>query len=164
MMSRHRSVGSISPHPLPLREGQGEGAAVSAATTVKSQCAAGSASAAATVEAVQPEVKSSPVEETAPGEKTKANHQPPYAVILHNDNFNGFDYVVSVLRKVFNYDRAKAHQLTMAAHTSGRSIVWSGVREVAELKADQIRSCGPDPVAKANGALALRVTLEPLPG
>jgi ATP-dependent Clp protease adaptor protein ClpS len=126
--------------------------------------ATGSASAAATVEAAQPEVESPPIERTAPREKTKPKRQPPFAVILHNDNFNGFDYVVSVLRKVFNYDRVKAYELTMAAHTSGRSIVWSGVREVAELKADQIRSCGPDPVAKANGALALCVTLEPLPG
>jgi ATP-dependent Clp protease adaptor protein ClpS len=105
-----------------------------------------------------------PPEETKPEERTKRKPQPPYAVILHNDNFNGFDFVVGVLRKVFHYDRPKAHQLTMAAHTSGRSIVWSGVREVAELRADQIRSCGPDPEAKASGALALRVTLEPLPG
>jgi ATP-dependent Clp protease adaptor protein ClpS len=146
----HRSIGRVS--PLPLEEGWVEGAAVCSAT------------AAATAEAAQPEVHSSPVEKTAPREKTKPKRQPPYAVILHNDHFNGFDYVVSVLRKVFNYDRVKAHHLTMAAQTSGRSIVWSGVREVAELKADQIRSCGPDPVAKANGALALRVTLEPLPG
>ena len=126
--------------------------------------AIGSAGAAATVEAPEREVESPPVEKKAPREKTKPKRQPPYAVILHNDNFNGFDYVVAVLRKVFNYDRVKAYQLTMAAHTSGRSIVWSGVREVAELKADQIRSCGPDPQAKANGALTLRVTIEPLPG
>ena len=120
--------------------------------------------AAATVEAPQQEVQPLGAEEKAPRKKSKPKRQPPYAVILHNDNFNGFDYVVGVLRKVFNYDRVKAYQLTMAAHTSGRSIVWSGVREVAELKADQIRSCGPDPEAKAQGALALRVTLEPLPG
>jgi ATP-dependent Clp protease adaptor protein ClpS len=134
------------------------------ATQGASAMAATNSAGAATVEADQPEVKSPAVEKTGTREKTKPKRQPPYAVILHNDNFNGFDYVVSVLRKVFNYDRVKAYQLTMAAHTSGHSIVWSGVREVAELKADQVRSCGPDPVAKAHGALALRVTLEPLPG
>lgn len=53
--------------------------------------------------------------------------------------------------------------LTARAHFTGRSIVWSGVLEVAELKADQIRSCGADPEAKAKGAMALRVTLDPLP-
>jgi ATP-dependent Clp protease adaptor protein ClpS len=129
------------------------------------QGATGSASAISeAVDAPEREVEAQLRVKAAPREKTKPKRQPPYAVILHNDNFNGFDYVVAVLRKVLNYDRVKAYQLTMAAHTSGRSIVWSGVREVAELKADQIRSCGPDPVAKANGAIALRVTLEPLPG
>jgi len=142
-----------------------QGAARQPATASVAPCAAGSASAIAeAVESPEREVEPPAAVKTAPREKTKPKRQPPYAVILHNDNFNGFDFVVGVLRKVFNYDRVKAHQLTMAAHTSGRSIVWSGVREVAELKADQIRSCGPDPVAKAKGALALQVTLESLPG
>jgi len=47
--------------------------------------ATSSASAAATVEADQPEIKSPAVEKTAPREKTKPKRQPPYAVILHND-------------------------------------------------------------------------------
>jgi ATP-dependent Clp protease adaptor protein ClpS len=111
-----------------------------------------------------PAIEDAPAKKTAPRRRTKPKKQSPYAVILHNDDLNGFDFVVGVLRKVFHYERPKAYQLTMAAHTAGRSIVWSGVLEVAELKADQIRSCGPDPSAKVKGALALRVTVEPLPG
>lgn len=95
--------------------------------------------------------------------RAKPKRQPPYAVILHNDDLNTVEHVVAVLRKVFNYDRTKAVKLMLEAHTTGRSIVWSGMLEVAELKADQIRSCGPDPEAKARGALSLRVTVEPLP-
>ena len=34
--------------------------------------------------------------------------------------------------------------LTLQVHNQGRAIVWSGSREVAELKRDQIRSAGPD--------------------
>ena len=79
-------------------------------------------------------------------------------------DLNGFDFVLGVLRKIFHYDRAKARKLTLEAHEKGRSIVWSGQLEHAELKADQIRSCGPDPIMKAHGALALKVTVEPLPG
>jgi ATP-dependent Clp protease adaptor protein ClpS len=98
------------------------------------------------------------------GERTKRKRQPPYVVILHNDDLNTFEHVVGVLRKVFNYDRPRAIQLTLEAHTTGQCIVWSGTLELAELKADQIRSCGPDPEMKVRGALALRVTVEPLPG
>jgi ATP-dependent Clp protease adaptor protein ClpS len=103
-----------------------------------------------------------PTTESREGEQPKP--QPPYAVILHNDDVNTFEFVIGVLCKVFNYGYLKAFKLTLKAHVSGKSIVWSGVLEVAELKADQIRSCGPDPTMKDRGALALRVTVEPLPG
>lgn len=100
----------------------------------------------------------------APRERTGAKRRPPYAVVLHNDDVNGFEYVVGVLRKVFHYGRLKAFWLTLAAHVGGRSEVWSGSLEVAELKADQVRSCGPDPARASRGALPLRVSLEPLKG
>ena len=118
-----------------------------------------SESAAAVVDEVETERPAA-----KPVEKSKPKVQPPYAVILHNDDVNGFDHVISVLRKVFHYSRIKAARLTLEAHLKGRSIVWSGQLEHAELKADQIRACGPDPIMKAHGALALTVTIEPLPG
>jgi ATP-dependent Clp protease adaptor protein ClpS len=77
---------------------------------------------------------------------------------------NAFGYVVGVLRKVFHYGAAKAYALTLKAHLTGRSIVWSGVLEVAELKAEQIRACGPDPEMRGPGAGTLCVSIEPLPG
>jgi ATP-dependent Clp protease adaptor protein ClpS len=97
-----------------------------------------------------------------PRERTRTKRQPPYAVVLHNDDINGFDYVMGVLRRVFGYGGLKAFRLTLAAHVGGRSTIWSGSLEVAELKADQVRSCGPDPEMKSHGALPLRVSIEPL--
>lgn len=98
-----------------------------------------------------------PDEET----ETRTRRQPPYAVILHNDDVNGMEFVVNVLRKVFGYSAEKCLDLMMEAHKTGRSVVWIGTLEVAELKADQIHSCGADPAAKAKGAEPLRVTVEP---
>jgi ATP-dependent Clp protease adaptor protein ClpS len=96
--------------------------------------------------------------------RAKAKQQPPYAVVLHNDDINGADHVVVSLRKVFSYSLPKAIELMLQAHVTGRSIVWSGTLEVAELKADQMRSCGPDPSMRERGALPLQVSIEPLPG
>ena len=106
-----------------------------------------------------------PAPKRIPRDKTdpRAKPQPPYAVIIHDDPINGFLYVIQVLRKVFHYPSIKAFRLTLQAHCTGRSIVWSGVLEVAELKADQIRACGPDPRHVKNGAQPLAVTTEPLP-
>lgn len=92
---------------------------------------------------------------------TRTRRQPPYAVILHNDDHNGMDFVIEVLRKVFGYEMEKCVQLMLEAHEKGKSVVWVGALEVAELKADQIHSCGPDPAAKAKGAQPLAVTVEP---
>ena len=116
--------------------------------------------------AAQAAVEAGPVEvpqEAKPAKKPRPKRQPRYAVILHNDDVNTAEFVVGVLQKVFHYDQPKAFQLMLRAHVSGRSAVWTGVLEVAELKADQIRSCGGDPLRAADGAHPLRVTVEPLP-
>ena len=89
--------------------------------------------------------------------------QPPYAVILHNDDINGMDFVISVLRKVFGYSTIKAARLMWQAHTAGRSVLWTGSFEVAEFKALQVQSCGPDPHMVHRGAAALNVSVEPIP-
>ena len=93
--------------------------------------------------------------------ETKTRRQPPYAVILHNDDVNTMEFVVAVLRKVFGYEVEKCVELMLEAHEKGRAAVWVGPLEVAELKADQIRSCGPDPEQKPKGAQPLGVSVEP---
>ena len=60
--------------------------------------------------------------------------QPPYAVIVENDEFHTWMYVIEVLQKVFGYGEEKAYLLTAQVHFSGQAIVWSGALEVAELK------------------------------
>lgn len=105
-----------------------------------------------------------PLPRERPDSETRTKRQQPYAVVLHNDDFNGFEFVIGVLRKVFNYGRLKAFWLTFKVHCSGRGVIWSGTLELAELKAEQVRSCGPDPNAKARGAEPLKTTIEPLPG
>lgn len=101
---------------------------------------------------VRPQRKSKP--------HTRTDKLPPYAVILHNDDLNTVEFVIEVILKVFHYPLEKAVALMMEAHNTGRSIVWSGSKEVAELKADQIRSCGADPVMKERGAQPLQVSIE----
>jgi ATP-dependent Clp protease adaptor protein ClpS len=68
-----------------------------------------------------------------------------------------------VLKKVFRYGGARAFWLTLRAHVTGRSIVWTGTLELAELKAEQVRDCGPDPRKASAGGRPLKTTIEPLP-
>ncbi len=96
--------------------------------------------------------------------RTKPKRQPPYAVIVHNDEEHTFPYVIDVLMKVCHHPREKAVLLTKQVHTSGKAIVWSGALEHAELKRDQIHGFGPDFYATNTVRFPLAVTIEPLPG
>ncbi|MBI3820055.1 MAG: ATP-dependent Clp protease adaptor ClpS [Planctomycetes bacterium] len=42
-------------------------------------------------------------------------------------------YVTMVFQKVFGYARPHAQKLMMEVHKTGRSIVWTGERERAEV-------------------------------
>ena len=111
-----------------------------------------------TITIKRPEIEERPLE----GGFARFEPDPRYAVVLHNDDINTFDFVIKVLQKVFGYGALKASWLTMKAHCAGRSAVWTGHLEVAELRAEQIVSCGPDPTRIDHGARPLRVTIEPL--
>jgi len=93
----------------------------------------------------------------------EATGEPLYAVVLHNDDFNTFGFVIGVLGKVFAYGSPKGFWLAFKVHCSGRGMVWSGTFEAAAQKAEQIRSYGPDPNGR-HGVEALKVSVEPLPG
>jgi ATP-dependent Clp protease adaptor protein ClpS len=94
---------------------------------------------------------------------SRPKRQPPYAVVVHNDSEHTFPYVIELLQRVCSHSRAAAYLLTCQIHFTGRARVWSGAREVAELKCDQIRGYGPDLFAEKPVSFPLGVTLEPLP-
>jgi ATP-dependent Clp protease adaptor protein ClpS len=73
-------------------------------------------------------------------EVVKTRRIPPYNVILANDDYHSFEFVVTVLRKALGYSEERAFLLTHEAHHQGRAVVWTGSKEVAELKVEQIRT------------------------
>jgi ATP-dependent Clp protease adaptor protein ClpS len=73
-----------------------------------------------------------------PEAKSRTRLLPPYNVILENDDHHSMEFVVDVLRKVFGYPIEKSVQMMMTAHESGCAVVWTGPKEVAELKAEQM--------------------------
>lgn len=73
-------------------------------------------------------------------DEVTTRHLPPYHVIIENDDHHSFEFVIEVLRKALNHSEQQAFRLTQEAHETGRAVVWTGGREVAELKAEQIQS------------------------
>lgn len=63
----------------------------------------------------------------------------PWNVVVHDDPVNLMGYVTWVFMKVFGYPEQKATILMMEVHQAGRSIVWTGDRERAELYTQQLQ-------------------------
>lgn len=85
--------------------------------------------------------------------------EPRYAVVLHNDDFNTFGFVIGVLGKVFAYGGAYGFWLALKVHCTGRTVIWKGTLEAAELHAQEVRAWGADPNGR-KGVQPLVVSVE----
>ena len=76
------------------------------------------------------------IEET----QTKAQLETPWNVIVLNDPINLMSYVTLVFQRVFGYPREHAERLMLEVHNKGRSLVWTGGREQAEMYVHQLHT------------------------
>ena len=70
--------------------------------------------------------------------KSAEEHDYPWNVVVHDDPINLMSYVTMVFQQVFNFSRAKAERHMLEVHRKGRSIVWTGLREPAEVYVQQL--------------------------
>lgn len=74
--------------------------------------------------------------ETKPGIKIerRVTQEPPYKVILHNDDFTPMEHVVATLRKVIpRMSTRQAVSIMLEAHTNGKAVATKCHKELAEL-------------------------------
>ncbi len=76
---------------------------------------------------------------------TRPIRLPQFHVVLLDDDYHTYEYVVEMLSQLFGYDQHTALDLAIVVDTAGRVIVDTTTRERAELKRDQIHNYGPDP-------------------
>ena len=101
----------------------------------------------------------------APVRKSKLSTQklPPYNVVLLDDDDHSYEYVIEMLGKVFAHSEAKAFQMAKEVDSSGRVIVMTTHKELAELKCDQIHGYGADwRLERSQGAMS--AVVEPAEG
>jgi ATP-dependent Clp protease adaptor protein ClpS len=95
-----------------------------------------------------------------PKEKTeeRTKTQPPYNVILLNDDDHTFEYVMMMLQELFGHPLEKGYQMAVEVHTKGRVIVDTTTLERAELKRDQIHAYGPDHrIERCKGSMSAEI-------
>ncbi len=96
-----------------------------------------------------------------PESASKTRLAPRWNVVLLDDDDHTYDYVVEMLQAIFGHELATAFRMAVEVDTSGRVVVWTGHRELAELRQEQIHAFGPDPLlARCMGSMT--AILEPV--
>ncbi|MBI5349683.1 MAG: ATP-dependent Clp protease adaptor ClpS [Chloroflexi bacterium] len=91
--------------------------------------------------------------EVAPDEEVMLD--PPYRVLIHNDDFTPYDFVIHVLQSVFNFSLLKAVAITQRAHVTGVAYIATYPLEQAKYLVGQAHG-----MARAEG-YPLTFTIEP---
>ncbi|MEX0778265.1 MAG: ATP-dependent Clp protease adaptor ClpS [Balneolales bacterium] len=77
-------------------------------------------------------------------EKQQTEEPPKYKVILINDNYTTFDFVVEVLVNIFNKSVADAVGVTSDVHKKGSGLCGVYAREIAETKLEMVKNAGDE--------------------
>ena len=106
-----------------------------------------------------------PLEEKVAGLREDAGkatkRQPPYQVILWNDDDHSYEYVIRMLLELFSHPPEKGFLMAKEVDTQGRAVVLTTTREHAELKRDQIHAYGKD-ILMAECKGSMWATIEPI--
>lgn len=81
--------------------------------------------------------------------------EPPYRVIIHNDNITTFVFVIKVLTTIFQKNVMEADQIANRTHRHGIAIVGTYPKSVAETRINKVHFA-----AQLEG-YPLRLTKEP---
>ena len=94
--------------------------------------------------------------------KNKVRRLPPWNVVLLDDDHHTYEYVIEMLGRVFGHPAGRALRMAAEVDTRGRVIVFTGHRELAELKQSQVTGFGADRrIAACKGPMS--AVLEPAP-
>ena len=72
--------------------------------------------------------------QTLTREKIKLEEPSLYDVIFLNDNITTMEFVIRVLKQIFNKNQEQAEAVMKKIHNDGQGVVGSYVHEVAEQK------------------------------
>ncbi len=118
--------------------------------------------AAAAAEVIEEQAEPIAEEKQQADRRQKPKRQPPYHVVLWNDEAHTHLYVIVMMQRLFGHPPEKGFQIAVEVDTKGKAIVLTTTREHAELKRDQIHSYGKDhEVEDCQGSM--RASIEPAP-
>lgn len=95
---------------------------------------------------------SDPLTRTAPTESDAPEQalEPRYHLVLLDDDYHTYAYVIEMLGKIFGYGQEKSFALARMVDTQGRVIVETADRERVTRNQGKIHAYGADPRIEAS--------------
>ncbi|HEX9795212.1 MAG TPA: ATP-dependent Clp protease adaptor ClpS [Planctomycetota bacterium] len=91
---------------------------------------------------------------TEPAKDSRSQSSRRWQVVLLDDDQHTFDYVIEMLARLFGHPESVAYRFAEEIDRESRAVVWTGYREAAEFKQDQILQYGADPrIATSTGSM-----------
>jgi ATP-dependent Clp protease adaptor protein ClpS len=88
--------------------------------------------------------------------------EPPWHVILLDDDFHSRAYVIEMLHTIFGHSPELGARMAEEVNDQGRVIVVTVHKELAELRKQQIEEYGPDAEELSDeGQISMRAEIEP---
>ena len=70
----------------------------------------------------------------------KTKKPPMFDVILLNDDFTPMDFVVYVLKEIFNHNEDKANEIMLKVHNEGEASCGVFTKDLAETKSFEVNN------------------------
>jgi ATP-dependent Clp protease adaptor protein ClpS len=78
-------------------------------------------------------------------EDTDVKVEPPYHLILLDDDYHTYQYVIAMLHAVFGYTAEKGYAIACVVDSQGQAIVMTASHDQVSVKQQQIHAYGADP-------------------
>ena len=87
-----------------------------------------------------------PTPTTRVEDTTGQQKEPPYHLILLDDDEHTYQYVIAMLGSVFGYGPEKGFAIACVVDSQGQAILMTGALDEVRLKQDQVHAFGADPL------------------
>ena len=85
---------------------------------------------------------------------------PQHNIVLLDDNLHTIEYAVKTIVDVFGIVDNDAVSMVLNAHQFGKTIIWTGHKELAELKLELLKNKKPEIISGQKITTPLNVILE----
>ena len=93
-------------------------------------------------------------------EETDQQLEPPYHLVLLDDDEHTYAYVIRMCAEIFGYGPEKGYAIACVVDSQGRAVLMTGSHDAVRAKQELVHAYGPDPLMP-NSRGSMSAIIEP---